>query len=134
MKQASTDRFFTMAFSQRVKVKEIDLTGNEDDCNAVVQLMEEGKRLTIKLENGKEVSMAVPRGLSYTEIPALRVDGTFFKTEDGHIWRKHGQEIKGGGFYLRCFLRRLTKRMTEQNVEQCTGNITSFNKVCPLSQ
>ena len=61
--------------------------------------------------------MAMPRGMTYTEKTGLRKDGSFFVSEDYHMWRKQGMPGQ-----IICAFGRLTKDMKDGKIRKCPGN------------
>ena len=61
--------------------------------------------------------MAMPRGMTYTEKTGLRKDGSFFVSEDYHMWRKQGMPGQ-----IICAFGRLTKDMKDGKIRKCRGN------------
>ena len=63
--------------------------------------------------------MAMPRGMTYAEKTGLRKDGSFFVSEDNHLWRKQG--MPGA---IICAFGRLTTAMKDERIRRCPGNAT----------
>ena len=62
----------------------------------------------------------MPRGMKYEEKAGKR--GTFFVSEDDHMWHKHGMKQKQDqGIYLRCVFGRPTEKMKEEGIKKCPG-------------
>ena len=113
--------------------EELAFTGNERRVNDVIQQLRRGESLTVKTSDGEEVKMAIPRGMKYAEKTGLRDDGTFFVSEDHHLWRRHGQK-KGQMFYIKCaFGKPQTARMRKEGIAKCEGNIIHWVPVISSS-
>ena len=102
--------------------EELAFTGNERRVNDVIQQLRRGESLTVKTSDGQEVKMAIPRGMKYTEKTGLRDDGSFFVSEDHHLWRRHGQK-KGQMFYIKCAFGKLTAGMRKEGITKCEGDL-----------